>query len=68
MRLAVVILIVLVACVHQYGCSVISQSSITSCDRESENEPEDDEGNKCDKKLLVTLALRGGQVYYSNAQ
>ena len=62
MRIAVVIWIALLTCVHQYDCSLVSQSSITTCDREDETEPHNEEGDTCEKKLLVAMTLRGGQV------
>ena len=65
MQLAVAIWIALLVCVHQYDCSIVSQSSIESCDRESEQEPLDHEGEACEKKLLVSMTLRGGQVSYT---
>lgn len=49
--------------------SIISQSSITRCEWGDESEPSSKEGKPCEKKLLVSVTLKGGQVsHYAQAE
>ena len=57
-----VLAIVLLACVHRHECALVSQSSITACHHGDATEPMNEGGLPCDKKMLVSMTLKGGQV------
>ena len=48
---------------HQrVDCAVVSQSSIAMCEAGDSKEPTAEGGKTCEKKMLVSMTLKGGQV------
>ena len=57
-----VLFIVLIHC-KLMQCSLISQSVIQQCTVGDSSEPKAEDGKTCAKKFVVSVTLRGGQVY-----
>ena len=63
MRSAVItVFIVAVSYLPLCECALVSQSSIAMCNHGDSSEPTGEGGNPCEKKMLVSMTLRGGQV------
>ncbi|XP_019855024.1 PREDICTED: protein HAPLESS 2-A-like [Amphimedon queenslandica] len=55
------LLIIFAYQVPEITSSIISQSSISTCEAGNDKEPTTSEGGLCKKKILVSMALSGGQ-------
>lgn len=49
---------------HFYDSAIVSQSSISNCEAGNDKEPSNQYGQSCEKKILVSMTLKGGQVAY----
>ena len=56
------LLIIFAYQVLEITSSIVSQSSISTCQAGNDKEPSTKEGGLCKKKILVSMALSGGQV------
>ena len=56
---AVTLVVVFVACAR---CTIVSQSSVEQCEAGDSKEPVTPDGGLCEKKVLVSMVLGGGQV------
>ena len=62
-RAAVItILLLSVSYLLQCECAIVSKSSIETCNHGDTSEPTGEGGKPCEKKMLVSMTLRGGQV------
>lgn len=64
--LAVFVLLILAHKLHEGASSIISQSSISTCEAGNDKEPSKATGGLCEKKIIVSMALSGGQVNDNN--
>ena len=57
-----VIVVVFVACISINRCTIVSQSSVEQCEAGDSKESVTPDGRLCEKKVLVSIVLGGGQV------
>lgn len=59
---AIALAIAVLACLHQCESALVSKSTIATCNHGDKSEPTGQGGVPCEKKMLVSTTLRGGQV------